>query len=87
MEAAKRLRVRVFCDEQDVDPDEELDGLDDGATHVVGLDESGVIATCRLRFGDGDCKLERMAVDSRLRGLGAGAELLAAAEQLAAGQG
>jgi len=81
VEAAKRLRIRVFCDEQGVDPDEELDGLDDAATHIVALDESGVVATCRLRFLDGGvCKLERMAVERRLRGLGVGAKLLAAAE-------
>ena len=29
VEAARDLRVRVFCDEQGVDPGEELDGLDD----------------------------------------------------------
>jgi predicted GNAT family N-acyltransferase len=81
IETAKRLRLRVFCEEQGVSPEEELDGLDDDAIHVVGLDESGVIATCRLRFvEDGTCKLERMAIDERLRGLGVGAKLLAGAE-------
>lgn len=87
IEAAKLLRVRVFCDEQGVPRDEELDGLDDAATHVVALDESGVVATCRLRFSARDCKLERMAVDSRLRRLGVGASLLEAAESVAAERG
>ncbi len=79
--------MRVFCDEQGVDGDEELDGFDDEATHVVGVDESGVVATCRLRFLDEDCKLERMVVAKRLRGLGAGSKLLVHSEELAAEQG
>ena len=87
VEAAKALRVRVFCGEQGVDAAEELDGLDEEATHVVGLDESGVVATCRLRFSGSDCKLERMVVDSRLRGLGAGAKLLERSEELARARG
>ena len=73
--AAKELRVRVFCDEQGVTQEEELDELDDEALQIVGLDETGVVATCRLRFLEGDCKLERMAVDKRLRGLGSGGRL------------
>jgi predicted GNAT family N-acyltransferase len=52
VEAAQDLRVRVFCDEQGVSPEEELDGLDHDAVHIVALDESGVIATCRLRAMD-----------------------------------
>ena len=77
------LRRRVFCDEQGVSRAEEFDGLDAEATQVVALDESGVVATCRLRFLDRDCKLERMAVERRLRGLGAGAALLEASEGIA----
>ena len=81
------LRVRVFCDEQGVDRRAELDGLDDEATQIVALDESGVIATCRLRFLDNGCKLERMAVERRLRGAGAGRRLLEGAEDAASRQG
>ena len=83
IEAAMRLRVEVFCGEQGVSREEELDGLDGAATHVVALDEQGVQATCRLRFAGSDCKLERMAVARRLRGLGAGARLLEGSEEIA----
>ncbi len=79
--AAQRLRVRVFCEEQGVERAEELDGLDEDATHVVALDERGVVATCRLRSAGGSCKLERMAVERRYRGLGVGRSLLEAAER------
>ena len=84
--AALRLRVRVFCDEQGVSAEEELDVLDDEAQHIVALDESGVVATCRLRFLEEGCKLERMAVEKRLRGLGAGGRLLEEAEVIAGGR-
>jgi predicted GNAT family N-acyltransferase len=55
----------------------EVDGLDDEATQVVALDESGIIATCRLRYPEtGVCKLERMVVDARYRKSGVGGRLL-----------
>jgi predicted GNAT family N-acyltransferase len=73
--------VRVFIGEQGVDASEERDDLDEAATHLVALDESGVIATCRLREVEpGAWKLERMAVDARFRDLGVGGKLLAGAE-------
>ena len=76
------LRVRVFVDEQGVDADEETDELDQESLQIVGLDESGVIATCRLRdLGGGRWKLERMVVDRRLRRHGVGARLLEGAER------
>jgi predicted GNAT family N-acyltransferase len=85
--AAQELRVRVFCDEQGVSREEELDEFEDSATHVIALDQTGVIATCRLREIEGGMKLERMAVERRLRGLGAGARLLTEAERLARERG
>jgi predicted GNAT family N-acyltransferase len=92
VQAARDLRIRVFCDEQGVDPALEVDGLDDEATQVVALDESGIIATCRLRYPapedtpdshgiSGVCKLERMVVDARYRKLGVGGRLLEGAEE------
>jgi predicted GNAT family N-acyltransferase len=85
--AALELRVQVFCEEQGVAPDEELDGLDHECTQIVALDEKGVVATCRLRVVGDDSKLERMAVDKRHRGSGVGTKLLARAEQEAQAPG
>jgi predicted GNAT family N-acyltransferase len=82
VEAARDLRVRVFVTEQRVSPEEELDDLDERSLHIVGLDQSGVIATCRLReIGERVWKLERMAVEQPFRRLGVGARLLEGAEQ------
>jgi predicted GNAT family N-acyltransferase len=88
VEAAMQLRIRVFFGEQGVSQEEELDGLDDESTQIVALDPSGVIATCRLRYpAEGTCKLERMVVEQRLRGLGVGSALLAGAEAEARDRG
>jgi predicted GNAT family N-acyltransferase len=89
IEAAMDLRIKVFCDEQGVSEEEERDDLDREATQIVAVDESGVIATCRLRYLDADevCKLERMVVERRLRTLGVGGRLLAGAEEEARERG
>jgi predicted GNAT family N-acyltransferase len=88
IEAAMDLRVRVFVDEQGVDPEEEVDDLDRESVQIVCVDDTGVIATCRLRdLGGGEWKLERMAVDRRVRGNGVGGRLLAGAEHEAREQG
>ena len=82
IEAAMDLRVRVFVDEQGVNPEEEVDDLDRESVQIVGVDDTGVIATCRLRdLGGGEWKLERMAVDRRVRRNGVGGRLLAGAER------
>ena len=82
------LRIRVFCGEQGVSEEEESDELDAEATQVVAVDESGVIATCRLRYPEAaTCKLERMVVEKGLRELGVGGRLLAGAESEARSQG
>jgi predicted GNAT family N-acyltransferase len=84
VETAMALREKVFFGEQGVSREEEFDGLDDESTQIVAVDESGVIATCRLRdLGEGAWKLERMAVEQRLRELGVGSRLLAGAEDVA----
>jgi predicted GNAT family N-acyltransferase len=85
--AAMDLRERVFCDEQGVDRNEELDRHEETATQMVVLDDGVVVATCRLRRLEGGCKLERMAVERRLRGRGVGARLLAEAESVALADG
>jgi predicted GNAT family N-acyltransferase len=68
--AAQRLRVRVFCEEQGVPREIELDGSDAGTTLIVAVDDDRVIATCRLRF----------VVEAGRRGEGVGRTLLASAE-------
>ena len=73
---------RVFCDEQGVDPEEELDELDDEAIQIVGLDEPGVIATCRLRYLEQavDASWSGWRSSGGCAGTGVGGRLLARAQ-------
>jgi predicted GNAT family N-acyltransferase len=78
--AAAELRVRVFCGEQGVSRDEELDGRDDDALHLVAVQGDRVVGTCRLLFDGHTCRFGRLVVDRGMRGRGLGARLLALAE-------
>lgn len=81
--AALDLRMRVFCGEQGVTRDEELDGLDEQAEHLVAVEDDGAIAaTCRLLLETPETlRLGRMATAPEARGQGLAAALLALAEQ------
>jgi predicted GNAT family N-acyltransferase len=85
--AALALREEVFVREQGVALDEELDGLDDEALHLVVVDEGAVVGTCRLLFHGTTVKLGRMAVDRSRRGLGLARALLTEAEGQARARG
>lgn len=79
-EHAKRIRFQVFCDEQKVPVEMELDEIDSYATHVLVLGDHGEpLATGRL-FPNPDDPTEgrigRMAVLAVARGKGCGAHML-----------
>lgn len=81
--AALALRRRVFCEEQGVAVDLELDGRDREALHLVAVSGQRVVGTCRVVLDGATAKLGRMAVDAGERGRGIGAALLARAEEQA----
>lgn len=81
--AALALRRAVFCDEQGVSIEEELDGRDDGALHLVAVEGGEVVGTCRLLRDGRDVTLGRMAVARAARGRGLGRALLDEAERRA----
>jgi predicted GNAT family N-acyltransferase len=87
VEAALRLRYRVFCEEQGVDLAAEQDGRDGEALQLIALDGVRVVGTCRVLLDGGIARLGRMAVEPGHRGRGLGAALLTAADSamLAAG--
>ena len=80
VDAALALRYEVFCVEQGVSLDDELDGRDGEALHLVVVDDDRVVGTCRLLAEDADVKLGRMAVAPSHRGRGLAAELLTEAD-------
>ncbi len=88
VDAALALRAAVFIDEQGVPLEEELDGHDAEALHLVAVDAEGtVVGTCRLLADGPVLKLGRMAVAPAARRHGIGLRLLelADAEAVSAG--
>jgi predicted GNAT family N-acyltransferase len=84
---ALRLRERVFCGEQGVDPLVERDGRDPDALHVVAVEDDRVVGTCRLVLHHDVAFLGRLAVERELRRRGIGAAVLREAERAARQQG
>lgn len=87
-EAAKKLRVEVFIDEQGFC--EEFDSLDelDKAYHFVLFEEGEALATCRMNKEDeGVYHIGRVAVKKSERKRGLGAKVIAEAEDAAADMG
>ena len=67
--ACLAIRVEVFCGEQKVARDFELDGLDDLCRHYLARHGDGAVGTARSRPLDGGgVKLERIAVLKPYRG-------------------
>jgi predicted GNAT family N-acyltransferase len=87
VEAAMRLRLRVFCDEQGVALEAEQDGRDDEAVHLIVLEQGRLVGTCRLLMDSGAARLGRMAVEPERRGSGVGGALLSEADRVAAAAG
>ncbi len=81
IDAALALRTVVFVEEQRVPLAEEIDGLDDQATHLVALDGEEVVATCRLLADGTTIKLGRMVVAKERRREGIASEMLRVADQ------
>jgi predicted GNAT family N-acyltransferase len=79
--AGLELRIRVFCDEQGVPREMEIDGRDDDAIHLVAVEGGSVIGTCRLLFDGATCKLGRLVVARDARRRGIGGRLLALGEE------
>lgn len=81
------IRITVFVDEQGfVD---EVDDIDNIATHLVMFDNDKAIATCRIFEGENEKEyiLGRLCVLASYRGRGLGGEMLKAAERAAAKSG
>jgi predicted GNAT family N-acyltransferase len=83
LQAAMRLRHEVFVVEQHVPLEEEYDGRDDEAIHLVAVRDGVVIGTCRLLREGELLRLGRMAVARSARRRGIASRLLQEAEGVA----
>jgi predicted GNAT family N-acyltransferase len=69
LQGALEVRMRVFCEEQGVPVEEELDGRDEQAEHLVAVCGDGkVVGTLRLLFSEEAVKVGRVAVERAWRG-------------------
>jgi predicted GNAT family N-acyltransferase len=78
--AALALRHEVFVVEQAVPLEEEIDGHDTTALHLVAVDDGRVVATCRLVAAGETVKLGRVAVAASARRRGLASRLLRESE-------
>jgi predicted GNAT family N-acyltransferase len=87
LDAALELRHEVFCVEQGVPEQEELDGRDHEGIHLVALAGGELLGTCRLLMVGTTAQFSRLAVraPSRRRGIATALLELAEAETRAAG--
>jgi predicted GNAT family N-acyltransferase len=81
----RKIRQKVFVEEQAVPPALEWDGLDAGAQHLLAIDAYGQPIGCARILASGH--IGRMAVLPEWRAQGAGAALLASAIDYAIAQG
>ena len=76
-ETAFAIRHAVFCDEQQVDPEEEFDGQDEFCRQYLARYNGVATGTARIRdAGDNVIKIERVAVLAPERGNGIGKALM-----------
>src|SRR5258707_13586975 len=88
LQGAIAVRERVFIDEQGLPAEEELDGRDGEALHLVALDTGAerVVAPLRLLLDGQTAKAGRAAVDRASRRPGIAARMLAAPSGRAGGR-
>ena len=73
---AVAVREQVFCVEQGVPLEEELDGRDEEAMHIVAVDDGRVVATLRLLLDGAHAKIGRVAVELAWRRRGIALRML-----------
>ena len=76
LENAFSVRRQVFCVEQNVSEEIEMDEFDDVATHILAFFDNLMVGTARWRFTDDGAKMERFAVLKEYRGQGVGEALV-----------
>ena len=78
------LRLKVFVDEQQVDPKLEIDGIDPHCIHAIALDGTNVIACGRMQT---DGHIGRVAVEKNHRRKGIGKSIMIALHEEAQRRG
>ncbi|OUS38057.1 drug:proton antiporter [Rhodobacterales bacterium 56_14_T64] len=82
-DACFALRHQIFVGEQGVPMEEELDDLDQTATHLLAKENDTAVGTARVVYHGEFAKIGRVCVLKSARGTGLGAKLIKAAVQIA----
>src|SRR5437763_9897640 len=80
MAAALALRHDVFCVEQGVPENEEVDGRDQEGIHLVAVADGELLGTCRVLMVGATAQFSRLAVRQSARRRGIATALLEEAE-------
>ena len=72
LEQVFAIRRQVFCIEQNVSEEIEMDKFDEIATHILAYIDDKPVGTARWRFTKEGAKMERFAVLKEARGKGVG---------------
>ena len=76
LDAVLAIRRVVFIEEQGVSVEDEVDGKDPTAIHLLASDNGQPLGTARLLLSDGIGKIGRVAVLKEARGRGLGRDLV-----------
>ena len=76
LEQAFAIRRQVFCIEQKVSEEIEMDEFDSIATHILAYIDGKAVGTARWRFTEDGVKMERFAVLKEYRGKSVGVALV-----------
>jgi len=87
LEAAFELRREVFCVEQGVPAELEIDELDPDAIHLVAILDEKIVGTLRILEHEGAAKIGRVAVRAAARRAGIGGRLMERAAEIARKRG
>ena len=87
-EPLQHIRIEVFVKEQAVSIEEEWDGLDDDALHLLAVSQTGEpVGTNRMLIHEKTGHIGRMAVMKTWRGQGVGLALMKTMVDIARAQG
>ena len=81
VEGAIALRHEVFCEEQGVPPQDEVDGRDPDGLHLVAVEDGRILGTCRLVWAGSSVQFSRLAVQREHRHRRIGSQLLELADR------
>jgi len=80
----QEVRRQVFIEEQGINREADIDGLDQTSDHIIVYDNNTPVGTARIRYKNRvQAKLERIAVLKSYRGQGIGKRITEASLKLA----